>query len=349
MGSTFKLAIDLFCGSGAVTTGMKSAGFKVVGAIDLDPVACATYRANHPEVHLIEEDIKTISPNRFFNDTKGSLDLLAVCAPCQPFSNRNRNKSTEDQRSALILEALPFIEKLNPKLVFFENVPGIGRQPVFNELASSLISLGYLLAPSKSIDASDMGVPQRRQRMILIGAKDKTILEQANDIKFCEQRTVFDVIGKLPTPPVGVKNVGSDILHYSRKHSQITIQRLRHISHDGGSRNELPGTLQLRCHQGLNKNSFPDSYGRLKWKDVAPTLTTGCTDLTKGRYAHPEEDRAITLREAARLQSFPDNYVFIGNASQIARQIGNAVPPRMMQEIAKTLYMALSGNSPLIT
>jgi len=345
MKSTIKTAIDLYCGSGAVTAGMKSAGFQVVGAIDIDPIACATYRANHPEVNLIEEDIKTVSIKRFVKDLKGSLDLLAVCAPCQPFSNRNRHKSSKDQRSRLVLEALSFVKELKPKLVFFENVPGIGRQPVFNELAGRLVSLGYHLAPSKKIDAADMGVPQRRQRIILVGARDNDLLKQANEINFSERQTVFDVIGNLPSPPSGVENIANDVLHYSRRHSAITIERLQYISHDGGSRDELPEKLQLRCHQGLSKNSYPDSYGRLKWRDVAPTLTTGCTDLTKGRYAHPEEDRAITLREAARLQSFPDDYVFVGNASQIATQIGNAVPPKMMHGIAKSLYSALLENS----
>jgi len=345
MKSTIKTAIDLYCGSGAVTAGMKSAGFQVVGAIDIDPIACATYRANHPEVNLIEEDIKTVSIKRFAKDLKGSLDLLAVCAPCQPFSNRNRHKHSKDQRSRLVLEALSFVKELKPKLVFFENVPGIGHQPVFNELAGRLVSLGYNLAPSKKIDAADMGVPQRRQRMILVGARDNDLLKQASEINFSERQTVFDVIGNLPSPPSGAENIENDVLHYSRRHFAITIERLQHISHDGGSRHELPEKLQLRCHQGLSKNSYPDSYGRLKWRDVAPTLTTGCTDLTKGRYAHPEEDRAITLREAARLQSFPDDYVFVGNASQIATQIGNAVPPKMMHGIAKSLYSALLDNS----
>lgn len=345
MKSTVKTAIDLYCGSGAVTAGMKSAGFQVVGAIDIDPIACATYRANHPEVNLIEEDIKTVSPKRFLKNLKGSLDLLAVCAPCQPFSNRNRHKSSKDQRSKLVLEALSFVKELRPKLVFFENVPGLGRQPVFNELASKLTSLGYHLAPLQRIDAADMGVPQRRQRMILVGAIDNDLLNQASKISASQRQTVLDVIGNLPPPPVGIKNVENDVLHYARRHSAITIKRLQHIPHDGGSRDELPEKLQLKCHQGLNKNSFPDSYGRLRWRDVAPTLTTGCTDLTKGRYAHPDQDRAITLREAARLQSFPDDYVFVGNASQIATQIGNAVPPEMMHGIAKTLYLALSGHN----
>jgi DNA (cytosine-5)-methyltransferase 1 len=339
-----KLALDLFCGSGAVTAGMKSAGFNVVGAVDVDPIASATYRSNHPEVHLVENDIRTVLPEEFFEVIKEKLDLLAVCAPCQPFSNRNRFRSNTDDRAGLILAALPFIKEYTPELVFFENVPGIGNRSVFSSLEKNLIRLGYHLSKPKSIDAADLGVPQKRQRMILIGARDEQILSRATVFPLKGRQTVFEAIGNLPVPPIGKSNVGVDLLHYARKHDSVTIQRLRHISHNGGSRNELPPALQLKCHQGLKKSSFPDSYGRLLWGAPAPTLTTGCTDLTKGRYAHPEQDRAITLREAARLQSFPDDYIFIGNASQIATQIGNAVPPKMMEEIAAVLFKALSND-----
>jgi len=341
-----KTAIDLFCGSGAVTLGLKSAGFRVVGAVDIDPMACVTYRANHPEVDLVEDDIGNVDPKRFLEAVNGELDLLAVCAPCQPFSNRNRNRTPKDGRSKLVLNALSFIKALQPKLVFFENVPGLGRQPVFIELANNLSAMGYQLGEPRKIDAVDLGVPQRRQRMILIGAKYEMLLRQASNIKFSTKRTVREAIQELPIPPLGGKaKKFDDTLHFSRAHAPITLERLRHIPRDGGSRESLPEHLQLSCHKGRKKHSFPDSYGRLKWDDVAPTLTTGCTDLTKGLYAQPEQDRAITLREAARLQSFPDSYVFKGNASQIATQIGNAVPPGMMAGLARSFYGALYGNT----
>lgn len=341
-----KTAVDLFCGSGAVSLGLKTAGFKVLGAVDIDPTACETYRANHPEVDLFEGDIKDPTiPGRFSRLLNGPLDLLAVCAPCQPFSNRNRRRSNEDLRRNLIMESIPFVRTLQPKLVFFENVPGLGRQPIFNRLATELTRLGYHLSEPTKLDAAELGVPQRRQRMVLVGAQSKELLQQAIDIVYPSKMTVRDAIGDLPTPSVKGKPPTTDSLHFSRTHAAITLKRLKFIPKDGGSRDSLPERLQLACHKGRNKNSFPDSYGRMKWDDVAPTLTTGCTDLTKGRYTHPEQDRAITLREAARLQSFPDRYVFRGNSSQIATQIGNAVPPRMMAEIARTLHSALSAPS----
>ena len=341
-----KTAVDLYSGSGAATQGLKMAGFRVVGAVDIDPTACETYRANHPEVDLFECDIKDSTiPTRFSNLLNGTLDLLVVCAPCQPFSNRNNKRSSEDSRRNLIMESIPFVRTLRPKLVFFENVPGLGRQPIFNRLADELTQMGYLLSEPTKIDAAELGVPQRRQRMVLVGAQSEKLLQQAIAIASLPKRTVHDAIGNLPTPSVRGESSIADSLHFSRTHASITLKRLKFIPKDGGSRDSLPERLQLTCHKGKNKNSFPDSYGRMKWDDVAPTLTTGCNDLTKGRYAHPEQDRAITLREAARLQSFPDKYIFRGNSSQIATQIGNAVPPQMMAEIARILHLALSDPS----
>jgi DNA (cytosine-5)-methyltransferase 1 len=341
-----KTAIDLFCGCGAVTSGLKSAGFRVLGAVDLDPIACATYRLNHPEVEVIEEDIRQIDPVRFRKFEPEGLDLLAVCAPCQPFSNRNRKQTEQDHRVHLVLESLRFIEALRPTMVFFENVPGLGNKPVFQELTTGLSKMGYYANDPHRIDAVDLGVPQHRQRMILIGAKSEQLLGDVVKIETLVRKTVSDAIGTLPVPPVGKPEDDGDSLHYARRHSPLNIERMRHIPKDGGSRDALPKRLQLKCHKKLKKkkSSYPDSYGRLKWDMVAPTLTTGCTDITRGRYAHPEQDRAITLREAARLQTFSDDYVFTGNAGQIATQIGNAVPPEMMAGIARVLYSALSNN-----
>ncbi len=343
-----KTAIDLFCGCGAATLGLKSAGFHVVGAVDFDPIACSTFRTNHPEVQLIEQDIRMVDPLCFENALPRGLDLLVVCAPCQPFSNRNRKRSNRDDRVGLVLESLRFIEALRPRMVFFENVPGLGKKPVFQELTSRLIEIGYSAIKARRIDAVDLGVPQRRQRMILVGTQAPQLLPEAEKIHTYMPRTVLDAIGALPTPPVGRPQDSGDPLHFARRHSPLNIERLRHIPKDGGSRFALPDHLQLACHKRLKKkrHSHPDSYGRLRWRDIAPTLTTGCTDITKGRYAHPEQDRSITLREAARLQSFPDSFVFQGNAAQIATQIGNAVPPEMMAGIARALYSALSDRNP---
>lgn len=341
------IAIDLFCGSGAVTLGLKKAGFNVVGAVDFDMGACRTYRANHPEVRLLEMDIRQTDPKDFSDLVPNTLDLLVVCAPCQPFSSQNRHKNDNDMRNNLVDQSKKFITEFNPSLVFFENVPGLASSNVFGSFTDWLKNVaGYDVAMPMRIDASELGVPQRRTRMILVAAKGVS-LERAIKIKRTAKKTVEDTIRNLPIPPVGRSAAAADPLHYARQHSPLNLERLRHIPLDGGGRESLPYHLQLACHRDKKKSSFSDTYGRMSWKDVAPTLTTGCTDITRGRFAHPVQNRAITLREAARIQSFPDNYIFWGNASQVATQIGNAVPPAMMERIAESLKAALTLQAPI--
>lgn len=334
-------AIDLFCGSGAVTLGLKQAGFQVVGAVDLAPKACLTYKANHPEVNLIEEDIVNLDPSCFDHVVKDRLDLLVVCAPCQPFSSQNRKRSNEDPRRDLVSESLKFIDRFEPEIVFLENVPGLAATSIFSSYTQELQSRGYHVSVPLKLDASQLGVAQRRYRMVLLASKriDVSVLSV-----FPEQpkKTVRDLISDLPVPPIGKTSSLTDTLHFSRKHTELNLRRLSHIPKNGGSRYSLPAELQLKCHQNKKNGSFSDVYGRMKWDDVAPTLTTGCTDITRGRFAHPEQNRGMTLREAARLQSFPDSYTFLGNAGQIATQIGNAVPPEMMKTIATKLIEQLS-------
>ncbi|MGE7095483.1 DNA cytosine methyltransferase [Pseudomonas fulva] len=336
------VALDLFCGSGAVSLGLKQAGFNVLGAVDFDPGACKTYKINHPDVRLIEKDIREINPIEFADLFKEKLDLLVVCAPCQPFSSQNRRKTDSDTRNNLVEESKKFIETFNPTLIFLENVPGLAATKIFENFTKWLEKeAGYTVSNPMRVDASELGVPQRRARMILIAAKGVS-LTKATEIVKSAKVTVGDVIKDLPVPPIGREAAELDPLHFSRKHSELNIERLRHIPINGGGRESLPVELQLSCHRKSNKNSFSDTYGRMRWEDVAPTLTTGCTDITRGRFGHPIQNRSITLREAARLQSFPDDYLFEGNASQIATQIGNAVPPQMMKSIAKSLYSAIN-------
>ncbi|MDW2777350.1 DNA cytosine methyltransferase [Pseudomonas sp. YQ_6] len=334
------IALDLFCGSGAVSLGLKKAGFDVVGAVDFDAGACRTYRANHPTVRLLEQDIRLTDPDDFADLIPGKLDLLVVCAPCQPFSSQNRHKSNKDDRRDLVGESKKFITRFEPSLVFLENVPGLASTRIFGGFRRWLKKSGYAVAVPMRVDAADLGVAQRRTRMILVAAKGVP-LSVATSIVQRRKRTVEGMIKELPEPPVGKALPGEDPLHFARKHSELNIERLKHVPWDGGGRESLPLELQLACHKKAKKSSFSDTYGRMRWKDVAPTLTTGCTDITRGRYAHPVQNRAITLREAARLQSFPDDYIFHGTAGQIATQIGNAVPPAMMRTIARSLKAAL--------
>lgn len=340
-----RTAVDLFSGSGGVTAGLKAAGWNVISAVDNDPVASQTYRANHPEVTFIEDGIERLSTRKALaNAVAGhEIDLLIVCAPCQPFSSQNRKRGN-DVRENLILKSSRLIATVRPKLVFFENVPGLASpsyRPILSTLRRRMKRMGYRMTEPMVKDAADFGVPQRRKRCIMLACRDQKALDafQAQDLS-TPRRSVYDAIAGLLALDNGAAHP-SDPLHHARRHSEIALERLAHIPKDGGSRKSLPAELELACHVG--SNAFPDVYGRMRWHDVAPTLTTGCTDVTKGRYAHPQQDRAITLREAARLQSFDDDYVFEGNGSEIARQIGNAVPPAMIAELAAGFEAALAA------
>lgn len=341
-----RTAVDLFCGSGGVSAGLKAVDWQILAALDIDPVAAETYKANHPEVEFVTGDIaakKTISELKEAVAGR-EVDLLIVCAPCQPFSSQNRKRGN-DPREQLLIRSLAAVRALMPKLIFFENVPGLAGpsyRDVLKELKRGLSKLGYSMTDPVVKDASSYGVPQRRKRCIMLAALDpRSLIAFAGTNAEQPPRTVYDAISRLSPLENGEKH-GRDELHRARLHSDLALARLRNIPKDGGSRRSLPEHLELRCHRGTN--AFPDVYGRMKWHGVAPTLTTGCTDVTRGRFAHPEQNRAITLREAARLQTFDDDYIFTGNASDVARQIGNAVPPAMIAAIADAFEAALSVN-----
>lgn len=334
-------AVDLFCGSGAVTSGLSEA-FDVVAAVDNDDFCGRTYAANHPRVRLFQRDICELDPEEIIEAVPlaSDIDLLVVCAPCQPFSTQNRNRGN-DPRARLIFEAIRFAAVLRPRAILFENVPGLaGVGGVHEELALALCEIGYFLGVPRKIDAAEVGVPQRRVRCVMLAATTAEAVESFDAAALsAPRRTVADAIGSLMRLESGERHP-HDPLHAARRHSDVALRRLRHIPADGGSRHSLPPELRLRCHEG--KRGYPDVYGRMAWNDVAPTLTTGCTDVTRGRFAHPEQDRAITLREAALLQTFAPDYVFVGPDKRVAAQIGNAVPVDMVRAMVPTLIDALA-------
>lgn len=341
------LAADLFCGSGSVSEALVSAGFKLAFAVDNDASSKATYAMNHPDVKFYEQDIRTLDIAETIEALGGRpLSVLAVCAPCQPFSSQNRKRDNDDERAPLVLEAVRFAEALTPETIWVENVPGIVRSEAKQALRQGLKKLGYEFGEPLRLSATQLGVPQRRVRSIFVASKSNLILERLEKLRFSftgdEPLTVREAFRGLAVIGPGEKWADDD-LHRARRHAPITIERLRAIPRDGGSRSALPDNLQLACHRELDANSFPDVYGRMSWNAPAPTLTTGCTDVTRGRFAHPEQDRAITLREAARLQTFPDSYRFSGSSTEIARLIGNAVPYEMARRIFDWL---LAGKWP---
>lgn len=331
-------AIDLFCGCGGMTCGLKMAGFRVLGAVDNNPLAVKTYRQNHPEVHVWETDIRTLSVadvKEKLSLAEGQLDLVAGCPPCQGFSSLrtlNGNRAIEDDRNNLILEFLRFIRGLKPRFVMMENVPAMGKDWRYVEFREELESLGYRCLQDV-LDVANFGVPQRRRRFVFIaGLRCEVAFPEPDKSRV----TVRSAIGALPAPS---PETGCDPLHDYREHrSKRVMDLIRAIPKNGGSRKALGPDRQLTCHKHCD--GFKDVYGRMRWDDVSPTITSGCTNPSKGRFLHPEQDRAITLREAALLQSFPPDYKFSleRGRSGVATLIGNALPPEFVRRQAKVLY-----------
>lgn len=337
------IAIDLFSGCGGLTLGLKQAGFRVVGAVEIDPLAGKTYRINHKSVHLWQQDISTLFASKVKTELRlqpGQLDLLAGCPPCQGFSSlrtRNGAKQNRDRRNNLIREMLRFVRALRPKAVMMENVPGLKAHVQFREFCKGLKKLGYKVDWAIK-DAARYGVPQRRKRLILLAGKKEAIPFAAETER---ATTVQDAIGKLPKA-----GESGDPLHdMSESRKPRVYELIKDIPKDGGSRLDLPAERQLECHKTFD--GFKDIYGRMAWGDVAPTITSGCFNPSKGRFLHPNENRAITMREAAVLQSFPGDYWFPADAGKqaVALMIGNALPPEFVRRHAQKVLRAVQQGS----
>jgi DNA (cytosine-5)-methyltransferase 1 len=328
-------SVDLFSGCGGLSEGLLQAGYEVISAVELDKKAVFTYKANHPKVKLYENDIRKLSPEMLMSEigiVKGELFLLAGCPPCQGFSRlrtRNGKNIVEDERNDLIFDFLRFVEGMLPKRIMMENVPGLEKDQRFVFFKKKLKELGYFVS-HRVVDASDHGVPQRRKRLIVLASCNS---EPCFPEAHAEKITVKDAIGDID------KLVGSeDSLHtLPEKRSESVKNIISMIPKDGGSRHQLPEKYHLSCSK--KSDGFRDVYGRMSWLSVSPTITSGCSNPSKGRFLHPEKNRAITLREAAVLQGFPHDYKFIVSHGKqsIALMIGNALPPPLIKAHAEAL------------
>jgi DNA (cytosine-5)-methyltransferase 1 len=328
-------AVDLFCGAGGLSEGLRQAGFNVIGAVELDALACRTYRLNHNRVKLWEMDITGLSGAAMMKALKlqpGDLDLLAACPPCQGFSTmrtKNGTRWNRDSRNDLIFDVLRIIRAMRPKCVMFENVPGLVENRRYVAFCKGLKSLGYRLKWDV-LNTVDFGVPQRRRRLVLLASKQG---EPDFAPKAVHRRTVRQFIGNL-TPP----QRSHDPLHnYSIRRSKKVTDLIRRIPRNGGSRTALGQEEQLPCHRRVQ--GFWDVYGRMAWDKPSPTITGGCINPSKGRFLHPYANRAITLREASLLQTFPRTYCFpLDNGRYpVALLIGNALPPEFIRRHATAL------------
>lgn len=327
-------AIDLFSGCGGLSEGLRQAGFRVIAGIEIDKNAAKTFRMNHEDTVLFEDDIRKLNTNKISELLKGSpLHLLAGCPPCQGFSTLrklNRRSSVRDERNSLIDEYYRFVKELKPLTIMLENVPGIVDYTLFKKIVRKLKHLGYDIN-YKVVNVAEYSVPQRRKRLVLVGSKLGEI-EIAPGSKTIV--TVKDALAK-----ININNENDQLHKIYPRHTEHVQKMISLVPKNGGSRKDLPEQFKLECHK-KNNIGFSDIYGRLRWDAVSSTITGGCLNPSKGRFLHPVEDRCISAREAAILQTFPIDYNFpidIPKAA-LALLIGNALPPEFSRIQAKNIF-----------
>lgn len=338
-------AVDLFCGAGGLTHGLIRAGIDVRLGIDLDPTCRFPIEKNN-DTRFLEADVSKITPSDISNAFQDSkISLIAGCAPCQPFSSYSqgarRHKAHKDW--GLLSSFSDLVFEILPTLVTIENVPPLRNQKIFKDFVSKLSAHGYFV-DYKVINCINIGLPQSRQRLVLVASSIGLITLPDT---FKPPKTVRDVISVLPPISAGSSDP-NDPLHASASLSELNLERIRH-SKPGGTWRDWPEQLRAPCHQKKSGATYPSVYGRMKWDEPAPTITTQCYGFGNGRFGHPEQDRAISLREASMIQSFPKNYAFApkdtpANFNNFGRLIGNAVPVLLGEYIGETIMSHIDSN-----
>lgn len=333
--------VDLFCGAGGLTHGLVLEGVPVVAGVDIDPACKYPYETNN-RAKFIEKSVSelTISDlNELYADS--DVKILAGCAPCQPFSSYAR-RYEQDGKWGLLYEFARLAEGTLPDLITMENVPTVAKHQVFNDFVDTLKRIGYHVWYSV-IDCTHYGVPQTRKRMVLLASLHGEI--KLTESTCIQPITVREAIRNLPAIKAGESDIG-DKLHVTSTLSVKNLQRIK-ASKPGGTWRDWPEHLVADCHRTDRGKTYSSVYGRMEWDKPAPTMTTQCYGFGNGRFGHPEQDRAISLREAAILQSFPQDYVFVPKEQKISlrilgRMIGNAVPVKLGQAIARSINSHLS-------
>ena len=333
---------DFFSGCGGASRGFREAGLDIVFALDHDPDARSTFLANFPSADFVLTDIRNVSPARareLVAKTRPSLVLFCGCAPCQPFTKQNTKRihPDKDERVPLLAHFASLVRAARPDVVFVENVPGLQRltqatQP-FGGFIHSLTLAGYHF-DYKPVSLMKYGVPQTRRRLILLASRHGPIFLPPTTYGPGTDRpyeTVRGWIGDLP--PIRAGEAHPTILnHQAAALSGRNLARIR-ATPEGGGHQHWPSCLRLPCHSRMR--GYSDVYGRMSWDRPASGLTTRCISYSNGRFGHPEQDRAISIREAACLQTFPRDFVFKGSPTSMSRQIGNAVPVRLTRLIGE--------------
>ncbi|WP_414617880.1 DNA cytosine methyltransferase [Dyadobacter sp. 32] len=341
------IAVESFAGAGGLSIGLQRAGFDVRYAFDNNEWAVKSYNNYIPGNHCKVIDVNFLSGIDIMNEIgiePGELDLFAGGPPCQGFSRQTRGAHNGDNRNNLVLEYARLVTELTPKVFLLENVDmlGLKRGEVFLKKVQEILS-NYTLYPH-FYNSADYNLAQTRTRFITVGVrKDLNVsFEIPKRISKNDRKTVGEVIGDLPEPPADFSPHPEIYNHQEAKITELNKLRFSHVPQGGGWKN-IPFELRLKCHQIVNtsKGGWPDVYGRLDWNGQCPTITGGFDSISRGRYGHPTQDRALTAREAALLQGFPLNFEFMGNRGEVRKQIGNAVPPPLAEAIGIAIVTLL--------
>lgn len=361
-------AIDLFSGCGGVSCGLTSAGFKMVGAVEINKDAAEIYKNYKPlsKVNVIIDDICNVGGLDLLKNSGVDIDdlyLLAGCPPCQNFSSQNREGRKKDraEKERLLLQYLRIIQDIYPPFILMENVSGLKSKENLPILDSFLEKLEnkkerdnrkkYFII-NDILNAADYGVPQKRKRFVMHAIRmDMYNILRKNNYKITLPEathstngknglhkwvSVWDAIGDLPPIKAGELYIGDGVNnHKSAGLSEINLKRISEIRKNGGNRMGLPKDLVLNCHK--NYNGHKDVYGIMDPNEPAPTMTGGCLCYSKGRFGHPYQDRAISIREAARIQTFPDDFMFSDSITKSSLEIGNAVPVKLVEASGKSI------------
>lgn len=332
-------AIDLFCGAGGLTHGLLRAGINVLAGVDLDPECRWAYEKNNNATYIHSDitnvsgkDLKRLWPEK-------GVKLLAGCAPCQPFSSYRKGKhSTADDKWKLLYEFGRLVKESQPDLVTMENVPQLKKHTVFHDFVDFLKGEGFHVW-FDVVNCQKYGIPQKRQRLVLLASRLAPIklVDPTHDSD--DFVTVKQAIGHLPRLLAGQASK-NDSLHVSQGLSELNLERIRQ-SKPGGTWRDWEENIVAECHKKDSGKSYLSVYGRMKWDEPAPTMTTLCFGYGNGRFGHPVQNRAISLREAAIFQSFPENYTFVQPGEKIrfatiGRLIGNAVPVRLGEVVGQS-------------
>lgn len=338
-------AVDLFCGAGGLTRGMLDADISVIAGYDIDNACQFAYEHNNAPAKFINQSVTELTGKHLLKHyPKGHIRILVGCAPCVPFSRYAQGcKRRSDTKWGLLAEFARLICELKPDIVSMENVPELQRHSVFDDFISTLKDEGFHFtddAARRLVHCTSYGIPQRRSRLVILASRFGPISLVPATHRPNRHRTVLDVLGTLPELGAG-EICPKDPLHRSSGLSRLNLRRMRR-SKPGGSWRDWPYALRATCHKAKTGKTYPSVYGRMEWSEPSPTITTQFYGFGNGRFGHPEQDRGLSLREGAILQSFPKSYAFVRPGGKyhfktIGRLIGNAVPVRLGEIIGRSI------------